>query len=330
MPTRRGENWQGRVKVNRKTYTRDGFGTKREAQEWEQEKRREQLAGIEPGSLDLLSLTVEYLTYAQRYSKKTIEEKTAVCNRLIAAWGVECLVNEITPLMVSKYLTTRAEAVSNNASNKDRKNLHAMFEWAGVFMKDEYPDLQLNPVTRVKNLPQDRKPQYTPPVEDVLRVIMACTREERFFLTLYLHTGARRSEIFNCAVEDVHMDQRQVRLFTKKSKDGSRVPRYITMSDELYESLKWWLKNRPIKDSEYLIVNSDPHSPYYGKPFKVRRRFLKGLCKRAKVKPFGFHALRRYTASLLAMGHTPTKVIQEVLGHANMNTTEIYIHNITS
>lgn len=331
MPYKRGKKWQGRIMVSGQIHTRDGFSTKKDAAEWESQKRKQTLSGKEQESLDLLSLTVEYLTYAKKYGEKTYQEKKSLCNRIIEHWKPNTPIQKIAenPKIVLDFLTTRMKSQSANAANKDRKNILAMWNWGEKFYKKFFKDLD-NPIIGIPRFAHNRKPQYTPPIEDVLKVIMACTREERFFLSLYLHTGARRGEIFNCAVEDVLMDQRQVRLWTKKSKDGSRVPRYITMSDELYDNMKWWLQNRPIKNTEWLVVNSDKSSPHYGKPFKVRRRFLKGLCKRAGVRAFGFHSLRRYTASLLAMGRTPTRVIQEVLGHANMKTTEIYIHNLAT
>ena len=68
---------------------------------------------------------------------------------------------------------------------------------------------------------------------------------------------------------------------------------------------------------------------HYGKPYKTRSRFLKGLCKRAGIKPFGFHALRHYVASVLADTHkVSAKRIQRILRHKSLSTTERYIQNI--
>ena len=56
---------------------------------------------------------------------------------------------------------------------------------------------------------------------------------------------------------------------------------------------------------------------------------MSGLCQRAGVKPFGFHALRRYVASVLADTHkVSAKRIQRILRHKNLSTTERYIQNI--
>ena len=59
------------------------------------------------------------------------------------------------------------------------------------------------------------------------------------------------------------------------------------------------------------------------------RYMMERLCKRAEVKPFGFHALRRYVASVLADTHkVSSKTIQRILRHKNVSTTERYIQNI--
>ncbi len=56
---------------------------------------------------------------------------------------------------------------------------------------------------------------------------------------------------------------------------------------------------------------------------------MRGLCKRASVKQFGFHALRRFFASYYAdKGKVSAKGIQRILRHNNLATTERYIHNI--
>jgi integrase len=56
---------------------------------------------------------------------------------------------------------------------------------------------------------------------------------------------------------------------------------------------------------------------------------METLCKRAGVKVFGFHALRRYVASVLADTHkVSAKTIQRILRHKNVTTTERYIQNI--
>ena len=55
---------------------------------------------------------------------------------------------------------------------------------------------------------------------------------------------------------------------------------------------------------------------------------MRGICKRAGITPFGFHALRRFVASVLADSGKSTNTIRRVLRHKHVSTTERYIHNI--
>ena len=100
---------------------------------------------------------------------------------------------------------------------------------------------------------------------------------------------------------------------------------WVPMSSELYDQLMRLWKNRKFKRNPWVFVDDHPGA-HYGKPFTTRRRFMPGLCKRAGVKEFGFHALRRYVASLLIDKKKSMKAVQRVLRHKNLATTERYTH----
>lgn len=235
------------------------------------------------------------------------------------------LVKQITDEMAEQYLSEQMKNRSANASNKDRKNLLAMWN-KGV----KTYGLKNNPFADTETFSHERMPQYTPPAEDVLKLLMAATRKERVFLDAYLQTGARRSEIFRWNwIDDINFEKREVRLGTRKTKSGSMEYEWFPMSDDLYKSLRWWWKNRTIKESPYVFTD-DQKGRHYGQPYKERRRFMAGLCKRAKIKKFGFHALRRFVASVLADSGKSTNVIKRVLRHKNLRTTELYIQNINN
>jgi hypothetical protein len=79
----------------------------------------------------------------------------------------------------------------------------------------------------------------------------------------------------------------------------------------------------------YPIWVCDRPGPNYGKPYKCRWKFIEGLCKRAGVRAFGYHALQRYVASVLADTYkVSAKQIQRILRNKNLSTTERYIQSI--
>lgn len=339
MPYKQGKKWRGVVKIGGKRVAqKSGFLRKKDAAEWE---RKEKKKGKKlQGGMDLMTFCTKYLDYATQFTPNVYKEKMSLTRRIMIAWGTDIPAQDVTPEMVLTYLGNRKKyhpedkpskkkqgtplVNSNNAFNRDRKNLLAMWGWGQDIL-----GFPVNPVIKIKKRPHDRGPQYVPPTQDILRILAVASREEKVFLDCYLLTGARRSEIFRWTwAEDINFERRQYRLGTRKTKDGSMEYEWFSMNDELYDGLWWIWKNRKFKRSPYVWVD-DHQGPNYGKRYRVRRRFLGSICERAGVKPFGFHALRRYVASLLADTHkASTKQIQRVLRHKNLSTTERYVKTL--
>ena len=319
MPYKEDGTWRGAVMVNGQRKTKL-FDTKAEAKKWEQEEKKRLKSGeVTPQGMELITFCNFYLDHAeQRFVKKTYLEKRALAQRICDKWGKHTQVEEINVNMVATYLEQEARKRSNYSANVDRKNLHAMWAW-GV----KRHDLRQNPVSKVDKFPHDRKPQYTPPEKDVLKVKATANPEEKIFLDACLHTAARRSEIFRWTwTDDINFERKLVRLGTRKNKDGSMEYTWLPMNDDLYKSLMWLWKNRKFPESPYVFVCTHP-SQYYGQPYSTRKRFMKSLCDRAGVKPFGFHALRRYVASILVDKHKASaKSAQRILRHKYLSTTE--------
>lgn len=85
--------------------------------------------------------------------------------------------------------------------------------------------------------------------------------------------------------------------------------------------------------ARHRMMNGNPvyvfTDPETGEPYRARQHFMENLCKRAKVKPFGFHAIRHLSATILA--HDPEMDIpsvQAVLRHKTPNTTARYIKSL--
>jgi integrase len=307
MPFRDRGKWRGVVKIKGRRFT-DSFDTKREALSWENEYRKN--LHISKAVIDIKDFSNQYLALAQsRYTKSTYQEKVTLTDKFIKYLDSNLPVDEILPSHIHGYLLDQATTRSNNCANRDRKNLLAMWNWGQKIL-----DLPLNPVAKMDRFPHDRKVQYVPPENDILRLLAAANRRERAFLDCYLCTGARRSEIFRLKWEDVNFEKREIRLWTRKTKDGSMECEWLPMTNQLYESLWWCWQNRLFKESPFVWVCED--GPHAGQPFHYRRRFLKGLCKRAGIRSFGFHSLRRYVASVLADTHkVSAKTIQRILRH---------------
>jgi integrase len=325
MPYKEGPKWRGVIKKNGRRIAQKYFDLRRDAAAWEQEQKKALKKAEKQWQcgLDLLSFCSKYLIYAKRYTQKVYDEKKNICKRILKVWSPGIYVEGITPEMAEAYLSLQMATRSANASNKDRKNLVSMWQKGMATW-----GVERNPFAGTERYPHDRLPQYTPPSQDVLKVLMVATRKERVLLYSYIQTGARRAELYRWNwIDDINFAKRQYRLGTRKTRDGSMRHEWFPMSDELHEELSWWWQSRTIKDSPWVFTDDQPGA-HYGKQYKERRRFMAGLCKRADVKPFGFHALRRFCASSLADAGKSTNAIRRFLRHQNVRTTEIYIQNI--
>ena len=106
------------------------------------------------------------------------------------------------------------------------------------------------------------------------------------------------------------------------------------MTEELKSNLLAWWQERTKHEStdrRYVFVCLDRTAfceEYYGKPFKVRQHFMQRLCEKAGVKPFGFHAIRHLTVSILFHKGVDIADIQAILRHKNPNTTARYLRSI--
>ena len=141
----------------------------------------------------------------------------------------------------------------------------------------------------------------------------------------------RMSEINSLTWEDVNLNESYVILYTRKKKGGHLTPRKVPMTVRLFETLSRRYQNRD-KSKPWVFW----HRYYSGKegtwkegPYQDRKKFMKSLCKRAGVKYFRFHALRHAGASIMENSNVPISAIQNILGHENRSTTEIYLHTLS-
>lgn len=141
-------------------------------------------------------------------------------------------------------------------------------------------------------------------------------------LLAYLHTAARRGELFKLRWEDVDFADARLRLFTRKRKDGSLESDWLPMTDDLYNSLLYYKQN---SNNEWVFPNPRTNIAYY-----ERNKWMPRLCEKAGVKRFGLHAIRHLTASILAKANIPLIDIQNILRHRKLTNTERYIRRISS
>jgi len=266
--------------------------------------------------LKLIDWANKYLEYSEtRFTEKTFQEKKSIFKRFFKDIDSDLTVNRLKPVDVLNYLRIQAKDRSGYAANRDRKNLLAAWNWGIKYFNLPSP----NPCI-AERFPENRKVRYVPPEKDFWEAYETAEGQNKVMLLAYLHLAARRSELFRLRWEDVDFGSCRVRIGTRKRSGGSLEYEWVPMTDELFSDL---FAHRQKAKTEWVF--SDESS---GGSFKVRQHYMKNLCKRANVKPFGFHAIRHLTASILAQADVPMVTIQRILRHKNLMTTERYIRGL--
>lgn len=219
--------------------------------------------------------------------------------------------------MISHFRNLSDLGRSGNAVNRDRKNLVAAWNWGMRYIPD-FPSR--NPFL-VERFAEERCPRYVPPLADFWAVL-ACaeTSQDSVFLLSYLYLAARRSELFHLSVDDLDFSRRRLKLGTRKRTDGSLEYNWLPIADVLFPFLSAHVAG---VSGRWVFPN-----PKTGKPYFERGKWMKRLCAAARVKPFGLHAIRHLTATILAEQGVPLVQIQQILRHKRLTTTERYIRSL--
>ncbi len=155
------------------------------------------------------------------------------------------------------------------------------------------------------------------------------TRERDFaILTLFLNCGMRLSELVGINLSDLDKELTQVRVLGKGSKE-----RMIYLNTACKDALLAYLPKRnadtQIKDKNALFISSRQHN-------RISKKTVQWLVKKyldkagLENKHYSTHKLRHTAATLMyRTGKVDVRVLKDILGHEQLNTTQIYTHLVS-
>jgi integrase/recombinase XerC len=138
-------------------------------------------------------------------------------------------------------------------------------------------------------------------------------------LELLYGSGLRVAELCGLRPGDIELRRRRVVVWGKGSKQ-----RWVPMSEPSVEAVRAWLnRGRPRLARE--------HSPADAvflnrRGVRLSPRDVRRILDRRAVDPTHPHALRHTFATHLLDGGADLRVVQELLGHADLATTQLYTH----
>ncbi len=140
---------------------------------------------------------------------------------------------------------------------------------------------------------------------------------------LMYDTGVRVSELVNIKISDIDFDNKKIRILGKGSYE-----RFVFYGDYAKEALSKYINgNRQKllngKTNDYLFLNKNGDNISTRGVAKIIDNIIKLTLIKTKVSP---HTLRHTFATHLLDNGCDLRSVQDMLGHKNINTTEVYTH----
>ena len=148
---------------------------------------------------------------------------------------------------------------------------------------------------------------------------------DRAILETFYATGLRVSELAGLALESLHFDAEYVRCVGKGDKE-----RVVPIGNRAMAAVRAWLeRGRPAYAAKGGGASRAVFLSRAGKPLSrvTLWRHIRTYARQAGIrKEISPHVLRHSFASHLLANGASLRVIQEMLGHADISTTQIYTH----
>lgn len=197
-------------------------------------------------------------------------------------------------------------------------------------------DIDVLPVQKIELLETRERPVTVLTEEQVERLMDAPTRvqtlqarRDRAILELLFSTGARVSELTSLNRDQVNLKTREMSIVGKRRKI-----RVVFITDAAADAL-----------TEYLATRSDPYRPLFVRTTGLRRPDIAADGERLRLTPRSIwnivhhyarraglvtnpspHTLRHTLATTLLRRGADLRAVQEILGHEDISTTQIYTH----
>ena len=234
----------------------------------------------------------------------------------------------VTKEDIYEYLYFLSRECGNKKSSTARRlaSLHGFYDYLvnQVNRLDADPTAAIHPPKQDKVLPKYLTAEQSIELLESTQTQSDFPERDYCMVVLFLNCGMRLAELVGMNLDDIDLENRQIRLFGKGHKE-----RMVYLNDACIEALQLYLSKR--NTMEGLL-------PQEKAVFITRRRkerisnrrveqLVTGAMKAAGLKGFSTHKLRHTAATLMYQtGNVDILTLKQLLGHSSVSTTQIYTH----
>lgn len=282
-------------------------------------------------NLKLVDSFLEHLQYDLNFSEKTIiayREDITSFYTFTLSQGVE--MDDVDGPIIRNYLSIElARGISKKTLCRRLASLRHFFSY---LVEEEI--IPFNPFIFISSPKKEiRYPHalYVEQVENLFKLNSERDDElalrDQCILELLYASGVRASELVNIKMSDINFKGRTIRIMGKGKKE-----RLVPFNKSAQSALKNYVMNSRDNLMQKYALSGEFDNLFFnaqGKPLTTRG--LEYILKQIENKTgcnYGLHPhlLRHTFATHLLEGGADLRVIQELLGHESLNTTQIYTH----
>ena len=267
---------------------------------------------------------IDYLQYEKQLAKNTQKSYSRDINNAyhffsqsnILSWG------ELDNQHIRSYIGHRREQSLSGASIA--RELSALRRFFDYLLRQK--KITKNPAKGIPAPKTPRKLPPTPAIEQIEQLLSNTDNEpllirDQAMFELFYSCGLRLSELTGLNLLDIQLDEAMLRVLGKGNKQ-----RDIPIGSFAIKALQQWL------DCRHRLVTSNELSVFVSqRGTRISQRMVEYRLKKwATEKGLSIHLhphmLRHAFASHMLESSGDLRAVQELLGHADISTTQIYTH----
>lgn len=239
---------------------------------------------------------------------------------------IDLSIDNLTTQVLRRYINFMKKDKNYSSTTLNRK-INSLRSFAKFLVINEYMDINfMDRITAPKKEKKLPKVMTEQELEKFLGVILKHSKDnglrDRIIFSLYAASGMRRQELLNLNIEDIDLGINVIKVLKGKGGKDRVIPLFEPTTSYLWEYL---MTRLPVKDNKEPLFLSG-----YGNRMSVTavQQLFRRYMKIAHLDDRGYtiHTLRHTYATLILKNGGNLMEIKDLLGHADLNSTSIYLH----
>lgn len=265
----------------------------------------------------------DFLTLSARKSPQTVKAYVGDVQSFLGyASAITSDIADIDQYVIREWLASDYEHHQASTIGRRIASIRAFFKWA-----KSVGLVTLNPALAIKT---PKKPQSLPKFLSQKQMSQMLQREsdeviavrDIAMVEMLYATAIRVSELCGLDIDDINFDEMSTRVIGKGNKE-----RIVPFGAPCRTALEKWMSLRSgIKNAEKQTALFLGARGKRIDPRVVREVVYQTIEALGEIEKLGPHAIRHSAATHMMESGADLRTLQEILGHSNLSTTQIYTH----